>query len=65
MEQGSEGIEVTGEDGMRTSAGSVKCDVLDKMEISQDYSDVFAIWLTSPQLCELVCWMRGGGGGMR
>ena len=52
VEPGSQGIETSCDDGTRTSAGQVKSLVLDKLGISLEYSNVFGLWLTSPQLCE-------------
>ena len=52
MDPLQQGIQVVCADGTRSTVAQLKAEVMTKLGLDPSYSGVFAVWMTSPELCE-------------
>ena len=55
MDPHQEGLSLPCSEGTRCTAGQVKARVMSCLGLDPSHSGVFAVWMTSPELCEWPC----------
>lgn len=51
MDPAQQGLSIPCADGTRSTAGQLKTKVMESLGIDLSYSSVFAVWMTSAELC--------------